>query len=219
MPAQPQQSSWYRNRWWLPVLLAILVAALVVGVVFGGRIKNALSSPTATPTPAPTATPLPSPTTTPTPVPVGPGTPSPTPIVGGAATATPSGGSGESTPLPGATPFPTVPGVRVGEVTRTQAQVNSIQAGANRKDPKYTYYLNPVLVVQKNLPFYGFTQPFQVVSPPVTPTPTPYVGELNRHVVKTVVSYQNRRFEVYVAQPGKQGPTGIWVIITIKQVG
>lgn len=88
------------QRWWLPVILALIIIAVLAGVffkthpdVFGGG--SATSTPTAqpitaTPQPGPTGTPRPGPTATPRPSPTA--TPKPTATL---------------TPTPTLTPMPT----------------------------------------------------------------------------------------------------------------
>lgn len=97
------------GRWWLPVLLVVLILAIIAGAyyathrnMFGKsatatpRLVTATSlpatgtpkpGPTGTPRPGPTATPKPGPSATPKPTPRPSPTPSPTPT----ATATASG--------------------------------------------------------------------------------------------------------------------------------
>ncbi len=221
-----------RGRWLIPVILAVIIVVIVLGATLGPKIKDAMSStPTATATPQKvvvTATPNAAATTTGTASTTAaksgsgptatPGGPTPTPQPGGApATATP-GTSGVSTPLPGATPLPTVVGIHVGMVTRPASKVTQIQTGANNGDPNYVYYLDPTKVLNKNLPAEGFTQGFTVVKPTTAnPTPTPYTGPDGRPLVKYYVRYQGKIFTVQVVQPGTTGPKGIWVIATIFQ--
>jgi hypothetical protein len=184
----------------LPVILASVILIVILGVIFGSRIRQAVSSPTATPTATAIVV-----TATAT---GGSG-------AAGLATATP-GGPGKSTPLPGGTPPPTVPGLQTGMITHKQVDVQKIQSGANAGNPQDTYYLDPIQVVQKNLPHYGFTSGFQIISPAqATPPPTPYTGTDGRPEVDTMVSYQGRRYKVSLEQPATRGPKGIWLIVTI----
>lgn len=211
--------------WLLPVLLALVIALIVLAFIFGPRIKDALSSKTPTPTPKTvlvTATPNPA-ASGPTATPV-PGAPTATPGSGAGTsvappavppTATP-GGKGISTPITGGTPIPAVPGLQLGLIARPQKDVAAIQQQVDAHNPSYQYYLNPIKVVQNNLPAYGFTNGFQIVAPnPTGPTPTPFVGASRRPVVKVNLTYQNNPYTVFVTQTGKQGPTGIWQIVTI----
>jgi hypothetical protein len=228
MPSEVRQRSFMnRNPWLLPVLLALLIAIIVGGVLLGPKIRDAMKSATATPTPTamPTATPrkivvtaTPGPTT-PTPTPaatVTPGGPTSTP--GGGPTATPNGKTG-STPLPHSTPVATRTGLQTGMITRPANIVTTIQTGADRADPKYVWYLNPLTVVQRNLSSYGFTAGFTITSPnPVaaaTLTPTPHAGADGRPLVVFNVTYQGKTYLIQVVQPGTRGPKGIWQIVSI----
>lgn len=208
MATTPRQPVGPRGRWLLPVVLAVVIVLIILGVIFGSRIRQATSSPTATPTATAvvvTATPAPG-TTTP-----GAGSSSPE-----QATATPSGGKGKSTPLPGGTPPPTVPGVQTGMITYKQVDVQRIQSGASAGNPQYTYYLDPLQVVQKDLAHYGFTSGFQIVSPAqATPSPTPYTGTDGSPEVDVYVTYQGKRYKVALEQKATHGAKGIWLIVTI----
>ncbi|HLJ68035.1 MAG TPA: hypothetical protein VKX16_11810 [Chloroflexota bacterium] len=176
------------SRWVLPVILALAIIALVAVFVFGSRIKSAVSPATATPQRAAVAQ----------------------------STSTPLPGKGVSTPVPGATACPTQAGLQLCEITHTQNAVSTIQSGADRGDARYTFYRDPRQVVQKTLPQYGFTQPsFEIVAPNPSPTPTPYAGQDGRPLVKFIVSYSGKFYTVFVAQPAKHGPQGIWLIVTI----
>jgi hypothetical protein len=194
-------------KWLLPILLALLIAALVIVFAFGGKIKDAISGPTATPVVVTQVVV----TSTPAPGAIGtPGTPGP----GGVVTTTP--GPGGSTPLPGGTPIPTVVGLKLGMITHKAVDVAKIQSGADAGDPNFTFYLNPVTVVQKTLTNYGFTGGFTILSPAsAQPTPTPTAGADGRPLVLVKVSYQAKNYIVQVVQPGKHGPKGIWLIVSI----
>lgn len=201
--------------WLLPVLLVLIVAAIILGVLFGKRIKDAFTSPTSTPiVKTVVVTPTPgSPTPTSTPGAAGP-TPTSNAAIQPSATPAPNG-QGVVTPLPQSTPFPTVSGLWLGLIAHPQHEVTAIQAAADRADPNYQYYLNPVQAAQKNLPHYGFTQGFQIVSPAASPTPTPYTSQDGRPVVKLVITYQGKTYTVVVGQPATRGPKGIWLILSI----
>lgn len=208
MPTEVQTRTGPRNPWLLPLILGLIIIAVILAFVFGSRIKSALS-PTATPVqPTPTAKTV---LVTATPA---PGAPTATPGVV-PPSATPAGGKGASTPLPHTTPVPTVPGLTLGMITRPLHRVYDVQHGADTKNPAYLYYLNPRQVVQNDLPHYGFTQGFAFLSPPPSPTPTPHMGADGRPVISFLISYQSKEYTVKVAQPGRTGPTGIWVIVTI----
>lgn len=196
-----RQSSGPGSRWWLAILLAVIIIAVIAGAIFIPKLTKHASSPTAT---AQVVVVTGSPT---------PGSPNVTVVV----TATATGGvKGGSTPLPGATPVPTVPGVKLGMITRPSSVVANDQAQANAGNSQFTYYLNPRQVVMKNMPDYGFKGGFTITSPASpSPSPTPHVGVDHRNVIRFLVSYQGQTYTVAVAQPGVQGSKGIWVIVTI----
>jgi len=186
------------NRWVLPLLLVVIIAAVILGAILIPRLTKSSASPTATAkvvvvTQSPTAGAV-------------------TAVV--TATGT-SGGSGTgSTPLPGASPVPTKSGLVLGMITHPASLVNAAQAGVNRKDPAYMFRLNPRQVVMQTLPKEGFAT-FSIVSPAPSPSPTPHMGVDNRPVIRFIVSYQGQEYTVAVAQPAKQGPTGVWFIVTV----
>lgn len=188
------------------VVALFLGAAVLTGC---GSSSGAASAPTATTAPA-TSPPA---TSAPTAV-VVTATPAKTTKVVVVVTATPKPSAtpkpGHSIPLPGATPVPTAPGLTLGMITRPMAQVQAEQAGANRGDKHYTFYLHPAQVIKQRLPNYGFKPPIDLVSPP-----KPVKSYSGRPVRKGVVKYQNTLFQVYVAQPGVRGPKGIWDVVTI----
>lgn len=199
------QSSGPGSRWWLAVLLALIIIGVIAGAILIPRLTKANSKPTAT---ARVVVVTSSPT---------PGSPRATVLVTATGTTggTPASKSG-STPLPGATAVPTVSGLKLGMITRPMSVVNNDQAQANKGNPAYTYYLDPRQVVTKNLPTYGFTGGFTITSPAsASPSPTPHVGADHRNVIRFLVSYQGQTYTVAVAQPGVQGQKGIWVIVTI----
>lgn len=205
-----QRQSSPRGRWVIPVILAAIIVVVILAATLGPRIRNAMNS-TATPTATPQKVVV---TATTAPGAAAAGGPTATP---GGPTATP-GANGGSTPLPGTTPLPTVPGVHIGMVTRPQSKVTQIQTAASNNDPNYTFYLDPTKTLNKTLPAEGFTQGFTVVKPTAAnPTPTPYNGPDGRPLVKYYVRYQGQIFTVQVVQPRTRGPKGIWVIATIFQ--
>lgn len=179
------------NRWILPVILVLIIAAIVVGAILWATLRKSASGPTPTPRV----------------VVVSPG------ATAGGATASTTARTG-STPLPGASPVPTVPGLILGMITHPPSKVAAAQRGADAGNSSYTFRLNPRQVLQTALPTYGF-HGFSVVSPPASPSPTPRVGADHRNVIWYVVSYQSHDYTVAVAQPAKQGATGVWFIVTI----
>jgi hypothetical protein len=197
-----------RPPWIIPLVLAVLIALLILGVIFGPRIKDALSK-SATATPVPTGTPV---VVTATP-PAGTSVAANNPAVFPSATA--ASGVGVVTPLPSTTPPPTVVGLHLGMATQPQHEVTFLQRQVDNGNAQYAFYLDPRAVVQNDLPYYGFTQGFQIVSPAPSPTPTPGKGVDGRTQVKFVVEYENKTYNVAVEQPGRQGPKGIWLIVTI----
>jgi len=204
-----------RAPWIVPLILALLIALLVLGVIFGPRIKDALSTSSSTATPVPTGTAV---VVTATPPAGTPGTPAATSSANNAAvlpSATPANGVGVVTPLPNTTPPATVVGLQLGMIARPQHDVAALQQQVDSGNQQYAFYLDPRAVVQNNLPHYGFTQGFQIVSPAPSPTPTPGKGVDGRPLVKFVVEYQSHTYNVAVAQPGRQGPKGIWLIVSI----
>ena len=192
-----EHTSGPRNRWVLPLLLAVIIIAVILGAIFIPKLTKSSASPTATAhvvvvTGQATAA----------------GT---TPVV----TATPGGAAGTgSTPLPGATPVPTQPGLTLGMITHRMRDVTTAQAGVDRKDPAYTFRLNPRQVVTQTLSREGFGT-FTIVEPAASPSPTPHLGVDHRMLVRFIVSYQGQEYTVAVAQPGRQGATGVWFIVTV----
>jgi hypothetical protein len=204
------------NRWWLAVLLVVIILAILAIAyfvthphVFGA---TATQTPTATATLAPTSTPMPGPTGTPAPGPTG------TPATGPTATPAP-GPTGTPAPGPTATPGGAAAGVTTGQIHHPAAVLDTVQRGANQNNPAYTYYLNPFMVVRRNLPNYGFTAgQFTIASSPnpPAPTPTPFSNSIGLPQVKIVVKYQGKPYAIFLDQPVQQGPKGIWAIITIQ---
>lgn len=191
--------------WLLPVLLALIIVVIILGVIFGSRIKNAVSSPTATPAVTRvvvTATPASS-----TAAPAGNAAIFPS--------ATPSNGQGVVTPLPHSTPISTVTGLQLDMIATAQHVVTHIQSQADAGAAAYQFYLNPVSVVQNDLPAYGFTKGFQITSPAASPSPTPYTSPDGRPVVKVDIRYQGTTYTVFVGQPSTRGAKGIWLILSI----
>lgn len=207
MATEPgRQSFWAQNRWALPLLLALIIVAIVLAVILGPKLKGASSAATATPTAQQIVV-----TST-------PGTPGTA-----GATATPGQGPGAATPLPGTTPVPTEQGKTLGEITRPQSTVTALQSQAGAGSSQATAYLDPRQTVVNSLPNDGFPAgSFQIVSPAATPTPTAFPDSTDashRPIIRFIVNYQGRKYQVTVAQPGTRGPKGIWSIVTILPPG
>lgn len=187
-----------------------VLASLLLPSALAACGSSSASSPTATPraaAAAPTAqttvivvTPTSAPGKTVIPVTV---------VVTATPRPSPTSRPGHVTPLPGATAVPPASGLTLGMITRPAADVATLQAGADRKDKAYTLYLHPSEVIKHTLPRYGF-KTVDIVSPP-----KPVVSYSGRPVRKAVVKYQGQLYRVYTAQPGRTGPTGIWVVVTI----
>lgn len=187
------------HPWWIIVILVVAILA-ILGFAYahahpGLFGKKATATPrivTATALPV-TATPKAGPTGTPKPGPTG-------------------------TPRPGPTATSLAAAVKTGTIGHPRASLLSLQGQVNSGDAAVAYYTNPVAVVQHNLPMYGFKAgQYTIKSPPASPTPTPYTGQVNnRPLVKAVVAYAGKDFDVFVTQPVQRGPHGIWVIITIR---
>lgn len=216
------------RRWLLPALLALIVVAILLGAFFathphffGGSPTNtptATVKPTATATLIPTATPAKAkkpPTSTPKPAPTSTPKPTNTPRPAPTATQRPA-----PTPTPKPTPHTTATPVALlhtGKVTYLPGQLQLIQQRASANNPAYTYYLNPVQVLQHDLPKNGFsTGTITVISPAPQPTPTPYTNSQGFPEVQYVVQYQGKRYQITLDQPQQTGPKGIWVIMQIK---
>lgn len=212
------------RRWWLPVLLALLILAIVLGAYFAthhSRAATPKSTPTPTSTPGATATLLP--TATASPRAAGTSHPHPTATPRPRPSATPRPAP-TSTPrlTPTAVPRPTrsaSDAVKTGTFTYSATQLHTIQQGANAGNSSYTYYLDPITVVQRQLPqYYGFTGgAITLVSPSASsqPTPTAYSNTQGLPEIKITVQYQGKRYVVVLDQPETQGAKGIWVIVKI----
>lgn len=94
--------------------------------------------------------------------------------------------------------------------------VQKIQSGADAGNSQYTYYLDPIQAVNHNLSQYGFTH-FTIVTPSQpSPSPTPTLDQLGRPLVTVIVQFNGKRYAISLVQPGKKGPGGIWMIVTIR---
>src|SRR5579884_3104176 len=177
--------------WWLIALLVLIILA-VLGFAYAHAHPD-LFGKKATATPHVVTATAPPVTATPRPGPTG-------------------------TPKPGPTATTVASTVKTGNIAHPHSSLVALQGQVNSGDPAVQYYLNPVEVVQHNLPQYGFKAGrYTIQSPPVTPTPTPYTGQFNsRPLVKVVVAYVGQKFDVFVTQPIQRGPKGIWVVITIR---
>jgi hypothetical protein len=203
------------NRWLLPAGLVILILLILAGAYWATHphlfAAKATPTPTATSRPA-TATPRPGPTGTPRPGPTG----TPRPGATSAPTAAPTHAA-TATPRPSPT---ALNGVHAGTFTHTQAEVNTIQQGANRGESAYTFYTDPFRVVSANLPHYNFNGSFSVVAPPTPPaaTPTPSTNAQGQPTVTITVTYRGAKYAIVLIQPVQHGPKGIWVISQIRVV-
>lgn len=208
MPVEVRRTFVQRNKWFLPILLALIVAALIGGALLvRSRAFTATRS-----TPTPTATPQVKTkvvTATPSGVTATPGGP-PTPTLVSA--------QGGSTPLPGATPVPTVPGLTLGEIIHPQHEVVAVQKGADGGDSRYTYHLSPLRTVMVDLVAYGFKSGGYTIvspSPQAQASPTPARAADGRPVVRAVITYRGKQYTVAVAQAATRGPRGTWLIVSI----
>ena len=102
--------------------------------------------------------------------------------------------------------------VRTGGISYSIPWLRYVQQQANRGNPRYRYYLNPVAVTRRDLPKYGFTGAPILNARQVRPI---HHGEDGQPETDVVVSYRGRRYWVVLNQFIRLGPGGIWVIITI----
>jgi hypothetical protein len=74
-----------------------------------------------------------------------------------------------------------------------------------------------VLVVERDLPRYGFApDPVTVVDPaPPAPAPTAHLGEDGNPECDVIVRFRGRQYWIVLNQFIRHGPAGIWSIITI----
>jgi len=201
---------WSRYKWVLATALAALIVLIIVIVVLASQPSHhhPKLKPTATPTPTHTPTPTPQPTAKPTPKPTARSTPPPAP------TSTPAP---TPTSTPSLTPIPTVTGLSLGYVHRSQARIQQIQSSASSGQPGYGFYLNPVKTLSQTLQSYGFTGQFTVIQPS-QPSPTPtvtagtYTTPSGVPAQKYIVRYQGHTYEVVLEQLAKHGSGGIWLI-------
>jgi len=196
-------------KWWLPVLLVLLIAAIIAGAYIAthhGSSTKSTPTPTVSPTPPATAT-LPP---TATPAKKGP-TATPRVVV---VTATPK----PATPTPATTPTPAAtatPTLVTGNISIDQAADRKIQQGANQGNATDTLYLDPFQVVKQTLPKYGF-KTVNIIAPTPVPSPTPYTGNSGLPEEQLTVQYQGKTYLIVLDQPVQQGPSGIWAIVRIK---
>lgn len=123
-------------------------------------------------------------------------------------------------PLPSATNAATpsgTPTVRTGGITYDLSALQAIQGAADRRDPAYGYALDPVRVTLHDLPGFGFRPgPIAVVSPaPPAPSPTAHLGEDGRPETDVIVRFDGAEYWIVLNQFVRQGPGGIWSVITI----
>lgn len=210
------------NRWWLPVLLGLIVLAIIAGAfyathrhMFGGstsatptpRYVTATPKPkTATPKPGPSGTPKPGPSGTPKPGPSATPKPGPTGTPRPGPTGTPkSAAGGGSTPRTGTIPY-------------NMAQMRARQQGANNHNPADQVYLHPFQVVKQDLPHDGFTSGFAITAPPAPPAPTPtaFTNAGGLPEIHLTVTYKGKKYVIVLVQPVQKGPSGVWVIAQIN---
>jgi hypothetical protein len=208
------------NRWWLPVLLGLLILAIIAGAFFATHRHIFGASATATPryvtaTPKPvTATPKPGPTGTAKPGPTG------TPRPGPSATPKP-GPTGTARPGPTGTSASAAGGggsVHTGAVAYNMAKVRAVQQGANNHNPADVVYLNPFQAAKHVLPAEGFKPGFTITAPPAppAPTPTPFTNAKGQPEVHLTVTYLGKRYIVVLVQPVQKGSGGIWIVVQIN---
>lgn len=202
------------QRWLLPLGLAILIAAIILGAYLATHHSSSASgkaTATSTAKPAATAT-----------------------VVAGGGKSTPGstgtprpGPTGTARPGPTGTPraAPTITAVtslKTGAITYPGAALTAIQAGAHAGNPTYTYYLDPFKVVQRDLAGkFGFTSGgITVISPPAPPqpTPTPYRNSQGLPQINITIQYAGKRYQIVLE--GLQVPGGlhVWVIVRITPV-
>lgn len=106
---------------------------------------------------------------------------------------------------------------RTGAVTYDLSILRGLQVAADRRDPKYTYLLDPVAAVRGDLPKLGFgPDPVSILSPaPPAPSPTAHPGEDGQPETDVIVSYRGRRYWIVLNQFVRQGAAGIWSVITV----
>jgi hypothetical protein len=102
--------------------------------------------------------------------------------------------------------------VRTGGISYSIPWLRYAQQQADRGNPRYRFYLNPVAVTRHDLPRYGFTGASILDARQVTHA---HHGEDGQPETDVVVSYRGRRYWIVLNQFIRLGPGGIWVIITI----
>ncbi len=224
MTEEIQQPFFVRYKWLLPLILALIIVAVVLGFVLAAQAKNGSKkghhhTPTVVPTkPVHTKTVPTKPAPT-TPVPTKPPPTRPAPTK--RPTPTRTHATPTPTPSPTATPTPsptasTAP--RTGIITQPKSQIQHIQTAATQGQSAYTVYLNPYQAVKTTLKNYGFTGTYTFVSPAptATPTATPFTNSSGQPTIKVVISYQGQQFTITVSQLAKHGTGGIWLIVNIQ---
>jgi len=102
--------------------------------------------------------------------------------------------------------------VRTGGISYSIPWLHYVQAQADRYNPRYRYYLNPVAVARHDLSRYGFTGAPIRGATQVRPI---HHGEDGQPETDVVVSYRGHHYWIVLNQFIRLGPGGIWVIITI----
>lgn len=109
-------------------------------------------------------------------------------------------------------------GLSLGYIYRTKARIQQIQAGASSGNSRYTFYLTPILVIERTLQSYGFTGTWTIIQPQ-QPSATPTkVGPLYNTLLgipatSVIIKYQGHTYKIVLEQLAtKRGTGGIWLI-------
>ena len=100
-----------------------------------------------------------------------------------------------------------------GTITRPAFIVQKIQQRYDSGKASYRFWVKPTAVVLKTLPQYGFQPPYTLLQPA-----KPVSSVTGRPVRRALVKYNGDTYAVDVAQTGKKGPKGVWVIVTIRNL-
>lgn len=106
---------------------------------------------------------------------------------------------------------------RTGGISYSIPWLRWVQWQADHRNPRYTYYRDPVQVTLRDLPKYGYTgaRLFLVSPPRPRPAPTAHHGEDGQPECDVIVRYRGREYWVVLNQFVRFGQGGIWVVITI----